>query len=120
MMKKLILAAFLAIGATMISQDAVAQSQENVDISITDETTREQLWEMHQSLKAQGINFKYQPEFNQDRVLTGIKVTVITEDGYNASFENMNLADGEAVKIIRNYEEGAEVPFCVGLCSEEE
>ncbi len=119
MMKKLFFAAFLALGATMISQDVVAQSQENIDLTISNETSREQLWEMHESLKEQGINFKYQPEFNQNRVLTGIKVQIVTNDGFEGNFENLNLVDGAQVKIIRNFEEGAEVPFCVGNCETE-
>ncbi|MCB0761870.1 MAG: hypothetical protein KDC12_10140 [Flavobacteriales bacterium] len=120
MIKKLLVAALLTVGATFFAQDAAAQSQENVDISITNETTREQLWEMHESLKAQGIQFKYQPEFNQDRQLIGIQVTVTTEDGFTGSFANNNLVDGQSVRIIRNYDEGAEVPFCVGNCNPSE
>lgn len=119
-MKKLFFAAFLALGATMISQDVVAQSQENIDLTISNETSREQLWEMHEALKAEGINFKYQPQFNQDRVLTGIAVQVQTAEGLEANFENLNLVDGAKVKIIRNFEEDAEVPFCVGECETEE
>lgn len=120
MMKKLIFGAFLALGATMISQDVVAQSQENIDLTISNETSREQLWEMHETMKAEGIQFKYQPKFNQDRVLTGIAVQVKTDDGYEANFENLNLVDGAEIKIIRNFDENAEVPFCVGECATEE
>ncbi len=117
MIKKIVFVALVLI-VSAFNSDVVAQSstEENVNLTISTETSREQLWEMRNDLAEQGINFKYEPKFDNDRVLIGIKVLVQTNDGFNAEYNVEHFSEGQVVKIIRNYEENASVPFCVGPC----
>ena len=50
-----------------------AQSTSNVDVTISGQTTREQLAQMRKDLQLQGIVFNYAPQFDQERRLMSLR-----------------------------------------------
>jgi hypothetical protein len=120
MIRKVVLLASLVLGICVFPASIAAQDDqpENISVTITNETTRMQLHEIRLDLGPKGLDFQYQPEFNADLVLTGISIKVKTTDGLSGAYETSTLGNGQEIKIIRNYETDAEMPFCVGLCDD--
>jgi hypothetical protein len=112
-----LLASILLTFALGLTLDSAAQSQD-VNVAISNETSREQLWEIRNDLAAEGLNFEYHPLFNNERVLTGITIKVSNNDGQVLSYEDTTLTDGEVIKVIRTTGDNDEVNFCVGLCED--
>lgn len=112
-----LLASILVIFAIGISVNSVAQSSD-VNVQITNETSRADLWDIRNDLAAEGLTFEYHPAFNNERQLTGISIKVTNNDGQSLSFEDLSLEDGDVVKIIRTTGEDNEVYFCAGTCND--
>jgi Na+-translocating ferredoxin:NAD+ oxidoreductase RnfG subunit len=118
MIKRIASLSLLCLGMFIATGINAQATNENVNLVISNETTREQLWEMRQQLETQNIKFEYQPEFDQNRQLIAISVKVTTEDGYSGTFQTSLLDDAQKVHIIRNFNDDAEVAFCVGQCEQ--
>jgi len=57
-----------------------AQSTGNIDITISGQTTREQLAQMRKDLQLQGVVFNYAPQFDQERRLLSLRYKFATSD----------------------------------------
>ena len=115
MKKALFIAAlFLGICSTNSVTAQIEYDPDNLSITITNETSRADLWQMRQDLINVGIDFKYSPDFDNNRKLTAIKVDIVTDDGDTGSFQTSLLNNEQKVEIIRNISENGAVNFCVG------
>jgi hypothetical protein len=75
-----ILAAFFVIaGLAASAQNTITANEAHV--TITGQTTREQLAQLRADLHAQGMDFQYSPVFNGNRQLESISFTVKANDG---------------------------------------
>lgn len=61
-----------------ITINAFAQNSNPIQITINGQTDRGALWQIHEDLKAQGLNFIYNPEFDTQRRL--IKLSYAVKD----------------------------------------
>ncbi len=68
-----------AIGFAVSAQNIITATEAH--ITITTNTTREDLMHLRNDLKAQGIDFKYQPQFDNERKIVSITFTVSANDG---------------------------------------
>jgi len=115
-MKKTLLLFAMVCGLGMLNS---TQAQDQLDptnlaITINNTTTRMELWEIRQSLEAVGIEFKYVPEFDAQRKLTGLEVTVTDTDGASANYKTALVSDDQKIEIVRNLDAEGNVNFCVG------
>jgi len=76
LMKHLLLFVALVFGTQVWAQSATSQN-----INITGQTDRAALWQIHQDLKLEGLNFNYNPEFNSDRKLKSISYVISDAEG---------------------------------------
>jgi hypothetical protein len=86
----------LFAGLNSFAQNTI--SQELVDITISSETTREQLMYLRNDLQAVGVTFDYSPTFDGNRHLTGIEFTVKGE-GINGEYKLPAFAPNQAVHV---------------------
>lgn len=108
---------FAVLAFALLGTGAFAQSDADFNLEITGETTREQLAEMRTELLAKGFDFRYSPTFDQELKLVKINVHLVEQGGeLKGSFQSNQLQAGHVIRLIRNTQEGAEVPFCVGNC----
>jgi len=91
-------------GLNSIAQNTI--SQELVDITISSETTREELMYLRNDLQAVGVNFDYSPVFDGNRHLIGIDFTVKGE-GFDNSYSLPKFAPDQAVHMNINRQSGA-------------
>jgi hypothetical protein len=75
-MKHLLLIVAFAFSAQIWAQNATSQN-----INITGQTDRAALWQIHQDMKLEGLNFNYNPEFNSDRKLKTISYVITDSEG---------------------------------------
>lgn len=91
----------LLLAAILISTGLSAQSQNVITateahVTISGQTTREQLGQVRADLIAQGFKFNYSPEFDGERRLIGLTYTISANDGqlngagYHKSLQNPN------------------------------
>jgi hypothetical protein len=78
-LRSLLVAAALTIGSSVMAQNIISNNEVNLTISST--TTREQLFQLRTDLIAQGLDFQYTPQFDANRNLIGIAYTVRTTTG---------------------------------------
>ena len=76
LMKHLLLIVAFAFSAQMWAQNATSQN-----INISGQTDRAALWQIHQDMKLEGLNFNYNPEFNSDRTLKSISYVIMDVQG---------------------------------------
>ncbi len=84
----------------LITFNAFAQSSNPIQITINGQTDRGALWQIHEDLKGQGLNFIYNPEFDTQRRLVklsfGIKDTagndVIANTDVSGNFQQGAMA----------------------------
>jgi hypothetical protein len=86
----------LFAGLNSFAQNTI--SQELVNITISSETTREDLMYLRNDLQAVGVNFDYSPRFDGNRHLVGIDFTVKGE-GFTNEYQVPNFTNAEAVQI---------------------
>jgi hypothetical protein len=60
----------------LITFSAMAQSTNPIQITINGQTDRGALWQIHEDLKAQGLNFIYNPSFDNQRRLVKLSYSV--------------------------------------------
>jgi hypothetical protein len=97
-MKHIITALLLCIGTAVF-----AQSTNTIDVTITGQTSREQLAQLRKDLQVQGIMFNYAPQFDNQRRLTAIQYKVSTA-------ENVLIGEGSHTAL---QQAGANVTFHV-------
>ena len=56
--------------------NAFAQSANPIQITINGQTDRGGLWQIHEDLKEQGLNFIYNPEFDSQRRLVKLSYSI--------------------------------------------
>ncbi len=90
---------FMTVGFTAISQSVITST--DAQISITGQTTREELSQISRDLKVQGIVFKYWPTFNSNRQLMGLSFEVNANEGaLTGAGAHTTLANPNAVLRI--------------------
>jgi len=67
---------FITVLLAFITLQAFAQSNQPIQITINGQTDRGGLWQIHEDLKAQGLNFVYNPEFDQQRRLVKLSYSI--------------------------------------------
>jgi hypothetical protein len=97
-MKNFLTALFICFGTALF-----AQSSSTIDVTISGQTSREQLAQLRRDLHAQGIVFNYAPQFDNERHLTGIRYKVATAD-------NIQIGEGSHEAL---QQPGANVTFHV-------
>jgi hypothetical protein len=60
----------------LFTMNAMAQSTNPIHITINGQTDRGALWQIHEDLKTQGLNFIYNPEFDNQRRLVKLSYAV--------------------------------------------
>ena len=97
-MKKIV-SLFLAcvLSVTVYSQI----TDQEAHLNITGNTTREELGVMAQQCNTHGFDFRYQPQFDAQRRLTGIKYTLTTADkSVKGEGEHLKLqAEGASLNL---------------------
>jgi hypothetical protein len=78
-LRSLLVVAALAFGSSAIAQNIVSSNEVNLTLSTT--TTREQLFQLRSDMIAQGLDFQYTPQFDASRNLIGIAYSVRTTTG---------------------------------------
>ncbi len=103
-------------GSSAFAQNIITESQ--ISVTITKDTSREQLWQIHQDLKVQGIDFNYTPRFDSQFKLMSIQYTVKRNDGevLGTAGNNNLLAPNQRTKITLNKQGNNFVATCIGNC----
>jgi len=78
-LRSLLVAAALTIGTSVMAQNIITSNEVSLTLSTT--TTREQLFQLRNDLIAQGLDFQYTPQFDANRTLIGITYSVRTTTG---------------------------------------
>ena len=78
-LRSLLVAAALVLGSSVMAQNIVSSNEVNLTLSST--TTREQLFQLRNDMIAQGLDFQYTPQFDSNRNLIGISYAVRTTTG---------------------------------------
>jgi hypothetical protein len=65
-----------ALVLALMTFNAFAQSNNPIQITINGQTDRGALWQIHEDLKVQGLNFIYTPEFDNQRRLTKLSYSI--------------------------------------------
>lgn len=114
MLKNVLSIAAMIIGL-MVAPNMFAQSDaSDVDITITNETSRQDLLDIRLDLAEKGIDFQYHPQFNEQRKLVGIDCQIKTADGTTYEYKTPLADDNAKVKIVRTSNS-----LCLGNCEEE-
>lgn len=97
---------FFAVCLFAIASAQVTSTEAH--LNITGNTTREELGVMAQSCHNNGFDFRYQPQFDAQRRLTGIRYTLTTADkSVKGEGEHMKLqAVGASITIHLNKTKG--------------
>lgn len=119
-MKKIVYTLVLAFA--LISSAASAQNiitENEVNIEINHNTTREQLSQMYTELNALGLVFRYNPQFDNNKKLTAIQYRISTADGVDLGTVDMtNLQNpSSSTKILLTKTEGHYTVVCLGNCN---
>ena len=78
-LRSLLVAAALVMGSSVMAQNIVSSNEVNLTLSTT--TTREQLFQLRNDMIALGLDFQYTPQFDSNRNLIGISYAVRTTTG---------------------------------------
>lgn len=97
-MKHFLTALLLCLGTAVF-----AQSSNTIDVTISGQTSREQLAQLRKDLRVQGVVFNYAPQFDNQRRLTAIQYKVSTA-------ENVLIGEGSHTAL---QQAGANVTFHV-------
>jgi hypothetical protein len=92
----LLTAICVTAGLSLFAQNTI--TQELVNISISGETTREELMYLRNDLQQVGVNFEYSPRFDGNRHLVGIEFTV-KGTGFESSYNLEQFAPNQAVQV---------------------
>lgn len=119
-MKKIVYTLVLAFA--LISTAASAQnviSENEVNIEINHNTSREELSQMFTDLSAVGITFKYRPQFDHDRKLIGIEYRIFNSEGVELGAVEQTPLTNPAIstKIILAKTDGHFAVVCLGTCN---
>lgn len=114
--KTLLTAVALLAGTALFAQNTI--TADAVNVTITGETSREQLWQLRQDLQAQGIDFQYTPRFDNNRKLIGIEYSVKRADGtvLGTASNNQMMNPNASSKIILTKENNKFEATCIGTC----
>ncbi|MFZ4785541.1 MAG: hypothetical protein ACOYLH_08690 [Flavobacteriales bacterium] len=114
--KTLLTALALFAGTALFAQNTITADE--VNITITSETSREQLWQLRQEMQVQGIDFLYTPRFDNNRKLIGIEYTVKRSDGtvLGTASNNQLMNPNASSKIILAKQNNKFEATCIGTC----
>lgn len=97
---------FVSVIFTFVAKAQISAT--DAHINITGNTTREELGVIAQSCYENGFDFRYQPQFDAQRRLTGIKYTLTTTDkSVKGEGEHMKLqSEGASLVLHLNKTKG--------------
>jgi ABC-type uncharacterized transport system substrate-binding protein len=112
----------LAIIALFTTLTAGAQNiitADNITVEINNQTSRQGLIELRTNLAAQGINFTYNPQFDNSRKLISISYKIATTEGVvlGEAKQTSLVAPEAKSKFILTKQNGAFVATCVNNCN---
>jgi len=113
----------LITGALLLGGSAMAQNivtAEQVQVTINGSTTRESLAQMRQDLQAVGLEFRYQPQFDNDRHLTGISFMIhdlTSGQEFGGASEDNFMNPSKYTSFRMTKAEGAWATQCFGVCN---
>lgn len=116
-MKKVIFLFALVLGlSSMINAQSIDVATEATPFSITidNETTRMGLVELKTELAEHGITFQYAPSFDQETVLNGIKVRIMTTDGTKMEYSLNPMKTGDVLTMEGIANEQGVIKYFVG------
>jgi hypothetical protein len=94
-------------------------TNDEVYVTITGETTREELGALREQLLTVGVDFKYYPGFNSDRKLMSIRVEFTADADHVGTGDNPAIsAAGQKLQFHMKKENGAITTWCVGTCEQ--
>jgi len=74
----LLVAVLATVSTSIFAQNSITSAA--IDITINGQTTREQLAQLNKDMRAQGINFTYIPQFDNERRLMSLQYKVLASD----------------------------------------
>jgi hypothetical protein len=98
--------ASVALFAGLNSSAQNTISQELVNVTISSETSREDLMYLRKDLLAVGVNFDYSPTFDNNRRLMSIEFSVKGE-GFTKEFKMPAFTNNDAVQVNIARQSGA-------------
>lgn len=118
-MKKLaflIAVALVSMSGTLSAQNTI--NAENIQVNISSATSREELTTLRTQCLEQGIEFNYNPRFNQNRQLIGIAFILKSTNGDTLGQTGMmDLTAPNSRASFRLHKENNKfVADCVGSC----
>lgn len=117
-LRYLLIMSIVALAIPSFSQNVITNDE--VFVTITGETSREELGTLRTQLQAVGIDFQYFPGFNSERMLMGIKIIVKADEAHTGTADNQMLsAPQQKIQFHMTKVDGAITTWCVGTCEEE-
>jgi hypothetical protein len=115
-MKKIF--AILVIFAALSANAQNIINSENISIEINSETSREALIELRTNLTAQGINFTYHPQFDNNRKLVSITYKLALANGpvLGEVKQAVLNAPGSKTKFTLSKQDGVFKVTCLDKC----
>ncbi len=90
LVKSILVALFITAGFTSFAQNTITATEAH--ITITAATTRQDLAQLRTDLLAQGIDFRYNPQFDGQRNIIAITYTITANNGaITGSGQHMSL-----------------------------
>jgi hypothetical protein len=99
MLRTLLFTICFAAGFSAFAQNTITSTEAH--ITITGATSRQDLATLRSDLLAQGIDFRYTPNFDAERNLISLDFTVTANDGaVSGSAMNMNMKNPNATIVF--------------------
>lgn len=117
--KTLLFAVAMMVSTSVFSQNIISATE--VKITINGQTTREQLAQIRTDLLGQGLEFRYQPNFDSERHLIGISYTVVrNSDAVTLGETSVMQLQNPTMKSTFHLVKTGEVftSQCFGACNE--
>ncbi len=115
--RTLLVAGLMTIGLSSFAQNIV--SENDINITINGQTSREELAAYAQQMRAIGVDFLYRPQFDGNRHLIGIEYTLKAGSTIIGTVEQTNLkAAGTQTKFHIVKANGVFTAQCLGVCND--
>ncbi len=105
---------FLFLSLSISPSNHQTSEGDLLEIEITRQTTMEELQQIQQFLKKEGIDMQIREStFNDYNQLISIRIEVSFGNGKSQTYGAKNF---KKFSIVRDYRKDAEQPFCIGNC----
>jgi len=116
-LRYLLILSVVALALPSFSQNVITADE--VFVTITGETSREELGALRTQLQQVGVDFQYYPGFNSERKLMGAKVVFTADAEHTATAENQQLSSPtEKLQFHMTKADGVITLWCVGTCED--